>query len=92
MRTSCDSEMSDPLKCEIDVPQGSILGPLLFIIYINELANVLEHSNISLYADDAILYHYFTSIKDLEEKLKERLQSLLSMRWLCFCLETPPDV
>ena len=73
MRTSCDSEMFDPLKCEIGVPQGSILGPLLFIIYINELANVLEHSNISLYADDAILYHYSTSIKDLEEKLNADL-------------------
>ena len=63
----------NPLTCEIGVRQGSILGSLLFIIYINDLANVLEHSNISLYADDVILYHYSTSIKDLEGKLNADL-------------------
>ncbi len=46
---------SDMLDINTGVPQGSILGPLLFIIYINNMANVSKLFNFIIYVDDTML-------------------------------------
>ena len=68
--------MSTPKPVTVGVPQGSILGPLLFLIYINDLPECLKHCKSILYADDTLLYYSADNTSELQSKLNSDLQSL----------------
>jgi len=45
-------------------PQGTVLGPLMFLIYINGLPDCIKHSTVRLFADDCIIYKDILSSRD----------------------------
>ena len=59
-----DGKSSQQYSINARVPQGSILGPTLFLLYINDLHDDVV-SNIAIYADDATLYSKCDQASDL---------------------------
>ena len=74
MKVVVDGEKSDETKVLAGVPQGSVLGPLLFLVHINDLPECVT-SSVRLFADDCLLYRKVKSSKD-QEILQEDLKKL----------------
>ena len=77
LRSQCvlfNKTKSNSLKVFAGVPQGSVLGPTLFILYINDIFNVVNGVRMTMYADDCVVYYANNRLQTVINKLERNLK------------------
>ena len=72
--------LSEELSTSCGVPQGSILGPLLFLLYINDISKACDESRTLLFADDTALLYAAPTMEQLQNKINRSFPKICT--WL----------
>ena len=70
-KVACHNNMSSESEITIGVPQGSVLGPILFLLFSNDLPNYTNLGLCNMFADDTLIYISGDSPEETEQKLQK---------------------
>ncbi len=76
-----DDHVSEKIEINHGVPQGTVLGPLLFIFYLNDLTWVVKNCTLKMFADDTLIYYASSNVNDINNMINEDLKNV--NEWLC---------
>ena len=83
--------MSSTRAIRFGVLQGSILGPLPFVLYINDLPQCLENCSINIYADDTVIYFTNLCTSEIARVVQNDLKRVV--QWMAkFCIFVTPRI
>ena len=72
----CNGASSTELGVNIGVPQGTVLGPILFLLYVNDLSNAVKNASINIYADDVVIYSSHENVDILKNQMQDTMNDV----------------
>ena len=79
-QTKVNGCTSRKVQNDLGVPQGSVLGAILFILYINDIPSQLRNAYINLFADDTLTYLHGKNLDAMRDQMNGELQRII--QWL----------